>query len=137
MPWDGSTHAGFSMAESWLPLGDDSAYRNVESELADESSLLNLYRALLALRRAHPALALGAYRPLTQLGDVLAYQRTGEDERILVVLNLGPELIEYPIETVGYIGKILLSTASDRGGEAVSSPLILRPYEGIIILSDS
>ena len=54
MQWDASAFAGFSTVEPWLPLPDDFATRNVASERADPASLYNLYRRLIALRRARP-----------------------------------------------------------------------------------
>ena len=67
MPWDGSPHAGFSTAEPWLPLPGDWPTRNVAGEGDDPASMLSLHRRLLALRRAHPALAVGdiALAPVT------------------------------------------------------------------------
>ena len=37
--------------------------------------MLALYRALIALRRREPALAVGGYAPVAAEGDVLAYRR--------------------------------------------------------------
>ncbi len=62
MQWDGSRFAGFSNAGPWLPLTDDFAQRNVGAQRRDPGSLYNLYRRLIALRRAHRALATGSYR---------------------------------------------------------------------------
>ena len=54
--------------------------------------------ALLALRRAHPALAIGDYRAVEAEGDVLAYERAAGGERLLVALNLGglPQQLALP-----------------------------------------
>ena len=61
MPWDASDHAGFSTVEPWLPLNDDWRTRNVHAQEDDPASLLSLYRMLLAMRRAHPALYVGSF----------------------------------------------------------------------------
>ena len=42
--------------EPWLPIAADAATRNVDAQRADRASLLWLYKELLALRRATPAL---------------------------------------------------------------------------------
>ena len=51
MQWDDNPQAGFSTAEPWLPLAEDWAACNVESQRSDPGSMLTLYRRLLALRR--------------------------------------------------------------------------------------
>ena len=89
MPWDASANAGFSGAEPWLPLNPDWPTRNVAAEADNPASMLTLHRALLTLRRAHPALAAGAFALLEAQGDVLAYERRDGHERIVVALNLG------------------------------------------------
>lgn len=64
MQWDARRFAGFSASQPWLPPAEDFASTNVARERADPSLLLNLYRRLIALRRARPALTRGAYRPI-------------------------------------------------------------------------
>lgn len=88
MPWDGSAHAGFSSAEPWLPLNPDWQTRNVAAQAADPGSILSLYRRLLTLRRARPALHHGAIRLLEGDDEVLQYERSAGNERLLVALNL-------------------------------------------------
>jgi len=39
---DATTHAGFSMASTWLPLADDYVHENVVNLEADAVSILNL-----------------------------------------------------------------------------------------------
>jgi glycosidase len=98
MQWDASAQAGFSTAEPWLPLGPDWRTRNVAAQAGDDGSMLALHRRLLALRRAHPALALGSWHALPATGDVLAYERRHGDEAIVVALNLGasPQPVSLP-----------------------------------------
>jgi alpha-glucosidase len=51
MQWDARPSGGFSTGEPWLPLVDPQE-RNVEAQRGDPASLLELYRRLLALRKA-------------------------------------------------------------------------------------
>lgn len=93
MQWDDTPNAGFTTAEArpWLPLAADYATRNVAAQEDDPASMLSLFRALTALRRAEPALNRGSIE-LVDVGikDVLAYRRTHEgSDGFLVVLNLG------------------------------------------------
>ncbi|HWI87566.1 MAG TPA: alpha-amylase family glycosyl hydrolase [Sphingomonas sp.] len=126
MPWDASSQAGFTTGDPWLPLNPDWPTRNVAAEAADQGSMLALYRALLRLRRAHPALAIGEMRSIEAEGDVLAYQRTHRGERIVVALNLSGA----PQPVGGPPGRLLLSTA---GGY---EPGMLAPNQGVILLAD-
>ena len=70
--------AGFSTARPWLPLADDYIHENVANLDADASSILSLYKALIALRRKLPQLVTGAYQPVAAQGDILLYRREGE-----------------------------------------------------------
>src|SRR5262249_33167466 len=77
MPWSDAANGGFCAADAqpWLPLGDDYAIRNVQSQRADPRSMLALVRALLALRRAEPALRTGAYASLDAPDDCFVFAR--------------------------------------------------------------
>jgi alpha-glucosidase len=134
MQWDASRFAGFSKAEPWLPLTEDFATRNVANERADKASLYNLYRRLIALRRAHPALAVGSYAPVAADGNVLAYLRERAGERFFVALNFGPRpaLAVLPKGS----GTVALSVLGGRGGERVRGRVALGGDDGLLIKLD-
>jgi alpha-glucosidase len=132
MQWDGSTNAGFSAAEPWLPIPDSYRQDNLEAQRREKGSLFNLYRRIIALRRARRALLHGAYRPLHATGDLLLYLRALDDERIVVALNLGSEPLVAKFEAQAS-GKVLLSSGADREGEKLGAAIDLRPHEGLII----
>ncbi len=132
MQWNGSPQAGFSTADPWLPIAADYRHVNVEVETADPASLLNLYRRLLALRRAQPSLSSGDYLALTASGDLLAFIRHTPDERFLVALNLGTKACILTLGSPGLTGRIVLSTHLDRSDEPLAHQLVLRPNEGLI-----
>src|SRR6185436_19508991 len=71
MQWDASPAAGFSDGTPWLPVVSDYRQINVAVARDDPSSMLSLYRALIALRQASPALTYGVYRPVSVAEDVL------------------------------------------------------------------
>ncbi len=121
MPWDDSPHAGFSTVEPWLPLHADWRTRNVAAEERDPTSMLHLYRTLLALRRAEPALAVGDIADVRAEGDVLGYARRHAGRRLRVLLNLGQASHTLPA------GEVLLSTLTARNDG------VLRPDEGVVI----
>jgi glycosidase len=132
MPWSDAPHAGFSEAEPWLPLNPDWETRNVAEATADAGSMLTLTRALLRLRRERPPLALGAIRVLQPQGDVLAYVREGEGERVLVALNLGREAQEMALPDEARGAVPLLSTWGARERKPLEA-LSLRADEGVIL----
>ena len=62
MQWDSSPNAGFSAAPParlYLPIDPDQGRPTVAGQRADQDSLLNTVRDLIALRRAHPELGPG------------------------------------------------------------------------------
>lgn len=133
MQWDDGPFAGFSTVEPWLPLADDFTEVNVKREQGEAASMLTLTRALLALRRAHPALSVGLWSPVAAVGDLVAYLRQGEGETMLVALNLGGDPLSATLpEAVGG-GRLLLSTFCDRAGERLGETIDLRPNEGIVV----
>jgi alpha-glucosidase len=133
MRWDGTSNGGFTTGQPWLPMGEDLAMINVESERRDPTSMLELYRRLLALRRAEPALSVGSWAPISAMDHVLAYERRAEaGQAFVIALNFGNRnlLIDLPR------GGVVLSTHLDRGGESVTSTFRLRANEGVVVRVD-
>ena len=126
MPWDASPFAGFSTVEPWLPLNPDWPTRNVAAQIADRTSILHLYRDLLRLRRAHAALSVGAFALVASDPDVLAYERWTDDERLLIVLNLGDQPRAIPADAAA--AAVIASTLAPRPMDGR-----LAPDEGLIL----
>jgi alpha-glucosidase len=133
MQWDATANAGFSTARPWLPLADDYVHENVANLDADASSILNLYKALIELRRRLPELVTGAYHPVAAQGDILLYRREAEGGAVVIALNLGAEPVSVASSSIGFGREILLSTFLDRRGEAIQGTLDLRGNEGVIL----
>jgi glycosidase len=89
LPWEPGPGGGFTTAEPWLPMGDDTDTRNVTTQRTEAGSLLHLYRAALDLRRRTPALHRGSYRRRTAPENVYAFERRHDGERAVVALNFG------------------------------------------------
>jgi alpha-glucosidase len=129
MRWTSEQNGGFTSGRPWLPMGNDVAERNVEKLRDDPQSLLWLYRGLIALRRAEPALARGTYVPRRSIHDVLYFVRGQGNEAVLVALNLSEE----PRKLTGGDGDVLISTGLDRKRGKISAGFILQGYEGVIL----
>ncbi|WP_456846277.1 glycoside hydrolase family 13 protein [Cellulomonas sp. P5_C6] len=100
LPWSGSSAPyGFSPAGStappWLPQPGAWAELTVTAQEADPASTLHLYRDLLAIRRAEPALGDGPMTWIDSAHDVLAFARGG----LVCVVNLGDEPAALPAHT--------------------------------------
>jgi alpha-glucosidase len=132
MQWDADLNAGFSRGSPWLPLENAWSTRNVSELRADESSLYNLYRRLIGLRRSQPSLCLGSYQPVTTEENILMFVRRHADERMLVALNFGDEPAQVSFGNRQLLGELVLSTYADRQGEPLSFTIDLRPNEGAL-----
>ncbi|HEU5444714.1 MAG TPA: alpha-amylase family glycosyl hydrolase [Pseudolabrys sp.] len=132
MQWSGSPWADFSSTRPWLPLSADFATQNAAVQSEDPSSLLTLYRRLIELRRAEPALCVGDYGALPAGEDLIAYLRTAAGRRLLIVLNLGSRERTFDISAFKAQLSLLLSTYLDRTSEKITGKLHLRGDEGII-----
>jgi alpha-glucosidase len=132
MLWDDGPNAGFSTGEPWLPLSRDHGAINVAAQAATSGSILSLYRALLALRRAEPALTLGAWTLLAATEETLAYERRLGDRRLAILLNLTNRGAKVHCPA----GRLLLSTHSRPAGGRLSGDVAIDPDEGIILEAD-
>jgi alpha-glucosidase len=135
MRWDGTPTGGFTTGEPWLPMGPAVDTVNVHAQAEQAGSLLQLYRRLLELRRSEPALSFGGWALLHADGDVVAYARSAEGRRLVIVLNLGEKARDVQLDDIAG-GRVLLSTELDREGEVLDERTVrLRPDEGLILES--
>ncbi len=93
MPWAGAeAMLGFTAAaDAWLPIDPRHRALAADAQAADPNSVLAATRALIAARRASPALREGEYRPVEAAENVLAFERATPAQRVLCLFNLGPE----------------------------------------------
>ncbi|MCK8463727.1 alpha-amylase family glycosyl hydrolase [Aliiroseovarius sp. S1339] len=91
MVWEASnSNGGFtSAAKPWLPVAAEHLSHEVERSEQDTGSLLHHYRQVIALRRAHPALAKGSIEDVRADGQVLRFFRNLDDEKLLCAFNIG------------------------------------------------
>jgi alpha-glucosidase len=127
MQWDASSFAGFSSVRPWLPLADDFATANVAVQETDPRSMLSLYRRLIKLRRASPALSVGAYRHVHVDDHMFVFARRHGEREMVVALNFGHAELPLPAG-VGKGLRQVLSTYLDEG-----KPGVLRPDEGVLL----
>ena len=93
LPWDRSTPStGFSTAPSWLPQPDGWAEHSVEAQQEQPDSMLELYRAALAIR-SELGVTDEVLEVLPSPPDSLVYRR---GSGLTCVVNFGTEPIEIP-----------------------------------------
>jgi alpha-glucosidase len=97
--------------------------------------MLVLYRRLLAVRRAHSALAIGDFALLGSEGDVLGFERRHGAERLIVALNLGGHTQRLKLPDWAGECRLLLSTV-DGAALAGDGVVRLRADEGLILMAN-
>ena len=111
VPWTTAPLHGWP-ARPWLPFPPDAAERSAQVQREDATSVLHLYRRLLAARRASEALQTGSWSALDAPDGVLAYRRgDGDDARVVLAA-----FADTPVE-VGLPATYDVEVASDGRGE--------------------
>ncbi|MDR4479209.1 MAG: maltose alpha-D-glucosyltransferase [Nitrospira sp.] len=96
MHWSADRNAGFSKADPaqlFLPVVADAVYGyqsvNIEAQKQATHSLLNWMKRMIAIRKKHKVFGRGTLEFLSPANEkVLAYLRTYEQQRVLLVHNL-------------------------------------------------
>jgi glycosidase len=88
MSWTADAR-GFTSGAPFRALSANVGARNAAAEVGVPGSLHSFYKELIALRRAHPALAEGGYLDPQASGATLAFGREQGGAHALVVLNYG------------------------------------------------
>jgi alpha-glucosidase len=140
MPWRppsaAGPAAGFTTGAPWLPLVAEAEALNAETQAGDPRSTLHLTRRLAALRRATRALQTGAQRTLDAGGEVLAWVREEDGDRLLAAVNFAPAPAAVVVEEAALPSEadVVLSTDPDRReGDIDLGDLVLGPGEGVLL----
>jgi alpha-glucosidase len=94
LPWTTTGPSlGFGTAAPWLPQPDDWSDLSVESQEADDGSMLHLYRDALHLRRVLRELRAGDHSWLDLGDDAIGFTR---GDRFACVVNFGERPVDLP-----------------------------------------
>lgn len=127
MPWSAAENAGFTDGTPWLRVNPNYRTINVESQLADEHSVLACYRALIALRKAHAVFRDGEFALLLPEDEaIFAYTRTSGREQLTVVCNFTGGEVPCPLAPEG---RLVYHSGAEK-----PRPGTLRPYEAYMVL---
>lgn len=134
MHWNNQPNAGFSDGTPWIELNPNYPEINVESALADPSSIFYHYKTLIELRKAHPAIVYGSFIPVFEEHDkVFAYVRELDGEKLFVVCNFSGEALtldvpeQYRTQTATCLIKNYGEVSS------LDAQLNLAPYEAFAL----
>ncbi len=138
MVWSTGKGSGFTTGKSWLEVTPSANYFSVENQELEQDSMLNFYRAMIALRDADPVLQRGICDFLTCNNPaILAYTRILGDEQRLIILNMSGRsqpctLLSFLLKD-GVKVRARFSTHSiERETGSGESVYLLAPYQGII-----
>ena len=132
LQWKNTPNGGFCPEGNtpWLPVNPNYAQGiNVEQQLADPSSLLQVYRLLLGVRKQNPALQAGEYQPvLTGSRSILAFTRTVPGQTCLVAINYTPKNRTVRMPELNLVSRVILASKTS-GHPSTGGKLVLQPYE--------
>jgi alpha-glucosidase len=138
IPWDGSPDHGWPSSEErqsaapWLPWPPQAELRNVAAQRDDPTSILNLYRRLLAARRRSAALSIGSWSPLPSPPHVLAYRRAAAGDQRLVIVNFGETEASVPVQEGAWRVEV-----SSHGRDEQEPYAGVVPGPGAVVLTDA
>ncbi len=89
MQWNSEKNYGFSSADkTYIPCDPSPDAPTVEAQLSDKNSLLNHFKAMVSIRKAHPALQEdGDFTVISENSYPTIYERSLRDEHIRVIIN--------------------------------------------------
>ena len=127
--WNPSAHGGFTTGEPWMPLNSNVQEINENIQDDDPNSILNYYRTMIGIRKAHPVLIYGSYQPIeTDHEKLFVYIRESEEEKILVALNFSDQTVNLHSR---FISKILTKLIGNHT-PLTHEWMILRPWEASV-----
>jgi oligo-1,6-glucosidase len=111
MQWDDSPSAGFTTGRPWIDVNPNFSRINVAAQHGDPDSVLEFFRALIALRHAEPTIAHGDFTMvLPEDETVYAYTRSFADTELLVLANFSRETVTVPVEQHWATAEVLLDS---------------------------
>ncbi|MGN8228753.1 alpha,alpha-phosphotrehalase [Paenibacillus polymyxa] len=98
MQWDGTRNAGFTTGTPWIKVDERYPQINVQAQLEDPNSIYHHYRKLIHLRKTVQVITDGNYQRLDEAHpQVYAYQRSNEEETLIVISNFSGQDAQFRI----------------------------------------
>ncbi|SOC57233.1 alpha-glucosidase [Ornithinimicrobium cerasi] len=133
--WSGAPHAGFTTGEPWIPVAPGHAEVNAESQVGVEGSVLEHYRALIALRHDERAVSHGTVTPLAMdHPDLWAFARGHEGTRLLTLASFTREPVRVPADLLaGWQDAEVLVPTSPEAARSVLADGVLPGWESVVL----
>lgn len=127
MQWDHSFNAGFSSVEPWIMVNPNYHSINVESQLQNDTSVVNYYKRLIAIRKTDAPLIYGSFKAIEISKNLFVFEREYEGKKNTVILNFSRNSI--PLKNK-ISGEVILS---NYGKSKIEN--MLQPFEAFIVRS--
>lgn len=130
MQWSDEMYAGFSTQKPWMNVNPNYPHINVEKALHDPQSVFYYYQRLIQLRKELDVLVYGKYHLLAEDDeDIFAYERTYDDEKLLVIANFHEVTRMFTYEGIKEMN-VLIKNYQDM--QCHGDTVTLHPYEAIM-----
>lgn len=130
MQWSAEPGAGFTTGKPWFYINPNYEKINVAAQENDPYSLLNFYRAAIALRKRTPAALVGKYAEYNSMSKSLyVYERVAENSKMLVICSLVDKPTRFKAPAGYNITEKAPALCSYKDAPASGNTLTLRPYE--------
>ncbi|MEM6711602.1 MAG: alpha-glucosidase [Pseudomonadota bacterium] len=127
MPWNpAAPNGGFSETKPWLPVPPEHIARAVSVQEANDTMPLNHVRRFLGWRKDQAPLLDGSMNFHDTQGEVVAFTRDTDGERILCLFNLGDTSASFDTEPFGPINPI---GGHGFGGQLAGNDASLDPFD--------
>ncbi len=134
MQWDASVNAGFTAGKPWLKVNPNYHKINAREQANRTDSLLNYYKALIALRKApeyREIFAWGDFEPLWQEQDgILAFRRVLDGRDVLVAANFGEDAVTID-DPILAERKVLLSNGETK---IRNTTMTIMPSQAVVMI---
>ncbi|AUS68220.1 alpha,alpha-phosphotrehalase [Escherichia albertii] len=130
MQWNNGDNAGFTTGKPWIGLCDNYQEINVETALADESSVFYTYQKLIVLRKQEPILTWGNYQDLLPISPALwCYRREWLGQSLLVIANLSRDVQSWQPTQIRGDWQLLMHNYEEASPQPCA--MTLRPFEAV------
>jgi len=134
MQWNTSVNGGFSSAKPWLKVNDNFNHGvNVSDQDSNKDSVLNYFRRMVQVRKAHHALIYGSYHLIQEHNEqVYAYTRSMDHEVYLILLSFSIQKTDFVCKEITFEKANLIISNNDAATHQKSHLFELSPYQASI-----
>lgn len=127
MQWNAEINAGFSTAETWLPVNENYKTLNAAAEDKNADSVLNWYRKLAKLRTDNAELICGDYKLLLEDSEeIFAFSRSFNGKTLVTAVNFSDKKVALPKD---FTNKKILIDSELNADKNFLQPLECRIYK--------